>query len=163
VEYFWHKPNYDELNENIKLGTLILLTDDSNFNYSKRLEFIQSKKGFKKILKKLDTDEVEYVKKGVTSYFNFVESIQKDFFNNLKSTNSLKFKESPATIEKGKECITYNLKKEIHKVRLGFQKIKTSSLNEYQTIKKDNYKILEQQLKNFFNSISKKRDLLFEL
>lgn len=170
AEYFWHEPNYDELNDNIKIGVLILETERNKLNASGQLELIVAKKDFKRILKKLDNDEIEYVKKGVLSYFNFIESFELDFLKNLRLTNRFIYKESSSTAEKVKECFKYDLKNEIQILRQTLKKsiyflnkTKIYSLNEFQILKKDNYNVVELRSKTSLKALKNKQNILFAL
>lgn len=151
LETMWHKTDYKELNDDIKVATFLIMQKPNGIDAKQQLEFNETKKDLKKVLAKLDTKEINYIKSGVDAFVKFMASFQNDMINgflNYKTTKILDLNYSEQTRSLAKKCSSLGLDKEMKDMDIELEKIK-SSLKEK----------LESNSQNFDESILDEKKL----
>jgi hypothetical protein len=129
LETMWHKTDYSELNDNIKVIAYLIMQKPSGIEAKEQLEFNETKKDLKKVLEKLDTKELDYIKAGTQTFVDFMTSYQDDIikaFLNYKTSKIFNLKFSYKTIKLSEKCTKYGLDKEMNNFKVEMEKIKTN-------------------------------------
>ncbi len=120
LESFWHPLDHDELNDNVKLGVYLLVQQGDQADANQTYEYIRSKKGFSKIISKLNSEEYEYVKTGVTDFAVYLESTQDDMLKAINSGSKMQLIQSDQTKKLKLKCFDFGLKNEIEEIEKGY-------------------------------------------
>jgi hypothetical protein len=129
LETMWHKTDYSELNDNIKVVAYLIMQKPSGIEAKEQLEFNETKKDLKKVLEKLDTKELDYIKAGTKTFVDFMTLYQDDIikaFLNYKTSKIFDLKFSDKTIKLSEKCSKYGLDKEMNNFKVEMEKIKTN-------------------------------------
>lgn len=132
LETLWHKTDYKELNDNIKVVAYLIMQKPIGIDAREQLEFNETKKDLKKVLEKLDTKEMDYVKAGTKTFVDFIASFQDDMINtflNYKTSKIFDLKFSDKTTKLSEQANTYGLDKEINDMKGEMEKLEIN-LNE---------------------------------
>jgi hypothetical protein len=113
LERFWHKMDYQELNDYVSMSSVLLLNSNVSTQSMSKIEIIQSKKALKKFLKYATSDEYDYVKKGAYYFMKYFDSNQSDFVKELKNGKPITLRESVLTIKTKKISSKFGMRNEI--------------------------------------------------
>lgn len=126
AETFWHKTDYTELNDNVRVAIYLLMANTQTIDPKEQLEFNQAKKDFKKVLENLDSKEISYIKKGTETYLAFKDDFENQCYNaflDYQQTKNFNLKQSDKSIQLTKELSTYGLEKEMKEVTDGIENV----------------------------------------
>ncbi|MEO7310717.1 MAG: hypothetical protein ABIX01_09975 [Chitinophagaceae bacterium] len=129
LETFWHKLDYKELNDDIKVAAYLIMQKPTGIDAKEQLDFNETKKGLKEVLEKLDSKETDYVKSGVNTFVEFMSSIQDDIINallNYKTAKIFDISVSDKTKSLSKKCASFGLEKEMKEMETELEKIKNT-------------------------------------
>lgn len=128
-ETFWHKTDYKELNDDIKVAAYLIMQKPTGIDAKEQLDFNETKKELKKVLEKLDNKETDYVKSGVNTFVEFMASFQDDMINallNFKTTKVFDISVSEKTKSLSKKCSSFGLDKEMKDMETELEKMKST-------------------------------------
>jgi hypothetical protein len=129
LETMWHKTDYKELNDDIKVVAYLIMQKPRGIDAKEQLKFNENKKDLKKVLQKLNTKEMDYVKAGTIAYLDLLASFQDDLINALldyKTSKILDYKFSYKTTKLSGKCNKYGLDKETNDLKVEMEKLKSS-------------------------------------
>ena len=128
AEKFWHKTDYTELNDNVRVAIYLLMANIQTIDPKEQLEFNQAKKDFKKVLANCDSKEIEYIKDGTKTYLAFKNDFENQCFQafvNYPKTQRFDLKQSDSSILLTKKLSTFGLEKEMKELTDGIENIST--------------------------------------
>ncbi len=129
IETVWHKTDFKELNDDIKVVVFLIMTKPVNSDAKDQLEFNETKKDIKKVIEKLDSKELEYVKSGVTTFIDYTASFQQDMIDGMmqfKQTQKMNISLSKKTNSLAKKCTDFGLEKEMNELKSAIEKFSLS-------------------------------------
>ena len=132
----WHKIDYKELNDDIKVAAFLIIGKPDGIDAKEQLEFNETKKEFKQILEKLSSKEINYVKSGVNTFVEYMESFQDDMINgflNYKIAKRFDLSFSDKTINLSKKCSSLGLDKEMKDMETDLEKLKAKLKEKQET------------------------------
>ena len=83
IESVWHKTDFNELNNEIKIASRLILENSSELNSSEMILQTDTKLKLRKLLKNLDTKELNYVMDGTRSILTFMKFVQSDMIQSV--------------------------------------------------------------------------------
>lgn len=138
VEAMWHKTNFKDLNDNIRVITMFMVQNPNEMATKDLLEHNESKKEIKKILDKYDNTETAYMKAGVNSFISLSASLQNDIVDGMvlyNNTGIFEFKLSEKTKKINKECSQYGLEDDVQKgIQFVEDSFKAKATNEVASV-----------------------------
>ena len=126
LETIWHKTNYNELNDNVKVAAYLVMQQHNNFDAAEQLKFNETKKDLVKIIETLDKKEIIYMKTGTICFADYLASYINDMINAsiiYKNSKNLELIYSENTKSLSEKCKTYGLETEITTINNETEKI----------------------------------------
>jgi hypothetical protein len=122
IEQFWHKIDYDELRDEVKVAVFLLSSKPTGMDARGQIEFNESKREFRRSLSKLSKKELSYVKEGVEAFLNYMESFQKNIYEStiaFKTTHRFEYIESEESKLLLEKSADYGLSEQVDEIKNG--------------------------------------------
>jgi hypothetical protein len=157
IEFFWHKTDYKQLNDEVATASYLVMSKSEDAK--EQQDHNETKRKFKKGLKRYTDKEIDYIKSGVSTFMKFAHSWQNDFvaaISRYNYTKEFKIIKTDSTVNLEKQCLTYDLQDPID----GFNKMS----NQYSSLLKVSVEKAMQDplLKELFNEQKIKDNLIRE-
>ena len=119
LERFWHKTDYVELNDNVRVAIYIMMSHNQTIDPQKQMELNEAKKKFKTVLETYDAEEIKYIKEGTEAYMllkNDFENQGLKTFTKYQQTGIFEFTPSNSSVILTKKLSTYGLEEEMKNI-----------------------------------------------